>query len=1488
MSGYPTVSFLEIDGKVLSGEEFEEYCRDHGLCKRCARARTHRRILKLFGKGKKWEPMTLHDELTGEYLVYKGYCLQPTCYTFGQAKRLLGENADGTRSRKGSSRRQRLAARFKRERRRPSKRRPKTNSDTGSVMSGAGDDDASISSDMSGMSQMSGMSGFSQMSGMSGMSGFSGFSGFRKGRKDKKKRSSSNASSASSVSSMDFSDDGTIDSTMDPDQHTVAEGQTSPIVAHRVEQLILYDYFTVLDLSKVELRSEDIDAVIGALEQAKTLESVTLDKCKLRDEGTERIMKGIQLGNHMNLKKLSLRQNSIGNKGAQSLEFLLRATETLEELDLSENSISSRGAASVLAALHGNPKVNIHTLNLSQNEIWDMDDGSFLRNNKTLKTFNLDGNFMHDEGAEQISKAIAENKGSIIEKLYLGWNGISDDGATALAKMMEVNSSLQVLGLAENDISNTGARAILSALAVNTSVREISGLYHNQIDRKFIIVAIKRLLHRYGERTGQPPVDNEWEKEGAKVELEEKHPVGEEKVPMDDEKSEGSSSSINWASQLYSTEDKEKSEETNPPTSVALEAIENWDWGTFGIEEIEAAGKPEAPPAMQDDDDTEPVEGFSPHHSGSLPVDRITFFRSAPLAYFNRHTTEHHEVPLLDFDYETQALEEALALQQELGADIELAFETATTDRLSAFFSQGFSPIMHFSGHGHRDCFALENGFGYMQALPQEDLKRFVATGKDTVQVVFVSSCHSLYMANAFLKAGIRHVVCCHRESTFRDEGPVEFATAFYQALAQKKSLKEAFDAGLEHVKKSPLVKTSRNVTDRFLLLPKMPEESKYHNVQVFFQNPLPKKPEMPDIDTTLLPPLPEQFVGREVDMYEILESLRVDDVIRVGGVPGSGKTSVISAVSRYILKRPKSFHINSVFWLPAPKGVVPEDDSLFGDLCQVMNWLVEAEDDIWDEEDYTECRERIMIELEDQKTILVIDGRVFTSEAAGENLERFLSHLLNEASVKIILMTAHEGSDKQSRTKRSRSEETIITIGPLNFKASSLLFGNKCKHISNKGNAVVHTAEEFADYLVPPSVKKQGADTNRELSRRQIELYERMGKGNTRAIMEAASNFSEEDLKSMLRFAQRPEVQVDSAVTLDNEIATRTAQQDKAIKGKNFLRAQDLAATFEELQSLKSKYPSLTDLQNKEKELKKDFSALLKERKYEDANKIKRKILALKKTMLKEKFTKPKAAPTASTKLQELQDRMDNMLAMAEEMKMSQSISELDGHLKDDSETAIFAISREGGACSLEISCGSIVDYRYDGMCGMVCWTNESCDLSTYDIGRKVIGNGAHNLEEEISELETVATTTWGPVKCATGEATRFGPRSFSKLAARYVVLAVSPLSPSNDDDDWDDDAFQDEDGLHYLDTGLRASYRSIFRKVNDTGVGAVGIPTITTKPKGRQYERTLRVGLQTLIEEAKFTKLKSIHLLASSGEEATLLIKTALGMGLNSAKSE
>ena len=1495
MSADEVASYLEVNGRILAGEEFEEYCKDHGLCRRCAKTKTHRRVVKMFGRGRKWEPMTLHDDLTGEYTVYKGHCLQPGCYTKGQAKRLLGESETGRRSSRGDK----LAARMKGARR-PGRRKARSNPETGSVMSTM-DDDMSISSDMSGASTRSSASAISVMSNLSGLSGLAGY---RRRRRNKKSSTASTGSSVSSgLSSLDeddvLDDDMTVDSTMTKDMNpTVEDGEVNPIVAHRVEQLTRFDYFTILDLSKVALRNEDIAAIVDGISKPSSLEGIILDRCKLRDDDVNKILRAFRAGGSTSLKRLSLRQNSIGNRGAESMVSLLKGSNSLEELDLSENAISSRGAEMILDALLRNPNCVLHTLNLSQNEIWDLGGSEYLRGSQTLKVLNLDGNFMHDEGACTIANAIAQNRNTVIEKLYLGWNGISDEGCTALAKMLESNATLKVLGLAENDITNIGARAILSALSINNCVREISGLYHNQIDRKFIIVAIKRLLQRVHERGGAGTDAYNLSEPENNIQFE------ESKVEEGIE--EGSDGSTNWADQMFSA----PSGIEQP--RVAIEAMEQWDWGTFGIDEIESSMRSQGLPApMVDVTDSDDGEDIAPkaREGREIKRSRISFFRSAPLAFFDRKTSQHHDVPLLDFDFEKNALEDLFRNKNALGADIELIEEIATEDRMRDVLSRGTCPILHFTGYGQPDCLALENGFGYLQALPRDALKDMILLNQGITKVVVVTAVHALNTANLLLSAGFQHVVCCQRESVFHDEGVVEFAKAFYSSLARNETLKEAFDEGVDAVNKSSSKTLTKTTDARFLLLPKKLASSGYHNIHVLFEKSWPKRPAFPLPDTTIttmLPPLPTPFVGREVDMYEILESLRVDDVVRVGGPSGSGKVSLLSAVSRYILARPASFGIGAVYWLPPPPDVFPEEDTCYGDFAQVMDLLVEAEDDIWDEELYTECRERIMVELEHQRTILVIDGRVFDSEAAGENLERFLSYLLNEVSIKIILITAYqeEGGGGRARSKRSRSsEETMITVGPLDFKSSAYLFGQSCPHISPLGNPMAYTAEEFASIVVPSSLLKRGGGgggtEEKDLLRsspRQQDLYERMGGGNPTAIGKAATSISSKDVMELLREAhhRRPDIHhVGSAEDLKRLVQKFTAQQEKAIHDKNVARAHDLGTTLEELTRLQSTFPSIDRLADKENDLKTQYLDHLKARRYDMATQVKRQLLEVKRELLKEKFatssslspssssapskgsSPPSKTPT-SEKLKQLQAKRDAMRAAATTLKIR----------SEDKADVVFEVRRhDGGSCRIRISEERLVDDHsiLDGMLGgIVCWTNECCDLSTYPVGQQLLQAAGKKLVDDIDDIEPLIETPWGAAKVLMGSAELLGPSTYSNLSARYVVLAVPPLSPSKTDTEFDGNAAADEDTVHFMETTLRTSYRSSFRLIKKSGMDAVAIPTISTQEGGRMYQRTLQIGLETLVEEAKSTKLNNIHYMATTGKEARILIKLAAANGL------
>jgi hypothetical protein len=70
-----------MDGRMMSANELQMYAKQHGLCTNCG-AKTHTKVGGFMRKT--WEPET-------NFSVYKGYCLQPTCYTLDQAQELLGE-----------------------------------------------------------------------------------------------------------------------------------------------------------------------------------------------------------------------------------------------------------------------------------------------------------------------------------------------------------------------------------------------------------------------------------------------------------------------------------------------------------------------------------------------------------------------------------------------------------------------------------------------------------------------------------------------------------------------------------------------------------------------------------------------------------------------------------------------------------------------------------------------------------------------------------------------------------------------------------------------------------------------------------------------------------------------------------------------------------------------------------------------------------------------------------------------------------------------------------------------------------------------------------------------------------------------------------------------------------------------------------------------------------------------------------------------------
>ncbi|CAF3540530.1 unnamed protein product [Rotaria sp. Silwood1] len=97
-----------------------------------------------------------------------------------------------------------------------------------------------------------------------------------------------------------------------------------------------------------------------------------------------------------------------------------------------------------------------------------------LYNNNTLIGLNLYGNRLCDKGLYPFVKLLSDNH-SVLQKLHLGSNRISNEGARLLAEMLKTNTTLIVLWLDCNRISDEGVHFLANTLIHhNKTLQELS------------------------------------------------------------------------------------------------------------------------------------------------------------------------------------------------------------------------------------------------------------------------------------------------------------------------------------------------------------------------------------------------------------------------------------------------------------------------------------------------------------------------------------------------------------------------------------------------------------------------------------------------------------------------------------------------------------------------------------------------------------------------------------------------------------------------------------------------------------------------------------------------------------------------------------------------------------------------------------------------------------------------------------------------------
>jgi Leucine Rich repeat len=325
-----------VPGVFLEGEALEEFCEKRGLCPLCARTKVRKRVFKLFKKNK-WEPLTQISKDGTAYLVYKGFCVKPDCFTLEQAKRLAGDL-------KGEGKRKNGILKSSSYSGEPNRVIPK--------------DRHSITAAPPSLQRYSASMPLVDESGHESDS-----------QRGATHRRDSSAFPALEVKQQFQDVPATTTESLLPILDNVIQGLHQGESAKRIQ---------MLDLSNVTvMRPNDIAALMTALKSNTTLLALNLENCKLKDNHMEAMGLGLSEAKNMPLQKLYLRSNDIHSNGIDTLSPYLETSPYLERLDLSRNHLGTMGSVAIFNAFHRNGSVKIKAINLSHNEIWDLEQENF-------------------------------------------------------------------------------------------------------------------------------------------------------------------------------------------------------------------------------------------------------------------------------------------------------------------------------------------------------------------------------------------------------------------------------------------------------------------------------------------------------------------------------------------------------------------------------------------------------------------------------------------------------------------------------------------------------------------------------------------------------------------------------------------------------------------------------------------------------------------------------------------------------------------------------------------------------------------------------------------------------------------------------------------------------------------------------------------------------------------------------------------------------
>ncbi|POM58406.1 Hypothetical protein PHPALM_36944, partial [Phytophthora palmivora] len=200
---------------------------------------------------------------------------------------------------------------------------------------------------------------------------------------------------------------------------------------------------------------------------------------------------------------------------------------------------------------------------------------------------------------------------------------------------------------------------------------------------------------------------------------------------------------------------------------------------------------------------------------------------------------------------------------------------------------------------------------------------------KVPLQLVFVSACHSESVAQAFVSAGVPHVVVVSKEEKVLDRKAMEFAKAFYTALFAGHSVAKSFQIG--RVQADIAVASNGSVSEFKLLGDGDHNDAPFRDVPMGDCVETDMGGRRGKVTVNECDAVAEVFVGRSLEVHQVYKSLvEGARLVSITGERGIGKTEVALQCAQYATERRAFSHI---FYLRLNTNGEGED--INGDMCK-------------------------------------------------------------------------------------------------------------------------------------------------------------------------------------------------------------------------------------------------------------------------------------------------------------------------------------------------------------------------------------------------------------------------------------------------------------------------------------------------------------------------------------------------------------------------